>query len=352
MADTIPLFAVASEAATPIETPAQIETATAAPKTVEEALDGASSADLDAILDALDNEPEAKEAETPEPPKAEVETSTAAAPEATAAADPIRERFLKLMEAEPGTDPAELWQRAGGKSRTFTAQPEAAAEETAAATAAAEVAQVDPFAGQRAKITELKTQRTEARKAYEYDKADELSDQISDVQREIILGESQIQRQQEDSQRFDAAHAEAKASVLKDHPAAGDKTSPLYAALARENAYLQVHDPAFFAKPDFPARLIAQVKAQRPDLFSPPPAAAVAQPVSAAAPTPKPTLNGKSPNAVVRQTPVGAVVAGDASTGQMTAPDALSAIEAMSEAELDALIAEMPAAQKRAAPRR
>jgi hypothetical protein len=186
----------------------------------------------------------------------------------------------------------------------------------------------------REQIATLKAKRKEHRAAFEYDEADTVQDEITDLERKLIRAEFEEEKQAERAANFTKLHTEARADVIKQFPDAGKKDSALYAELLRENAFIASTEPEFFENPAFPLELVNRVKTRRPDLFAP---------VTAAPGSPQNRPGQQTP----RQ-PVGVVAPADAGTAApITKSTALQSIDAMNADDLDAIIEQMPEGKRR-----
>lgn len=247
--------------------------------------------------------------------------------------DPARSRFLKLLKAEPGANPIELAQRAG-----YTPPATAAAAPATAAPAAAPVQTIDAVLQPlRDEIAALSAQKRTAREAYEFDKVDEIADQILEKRLALDRKQSELEQEASFQEEYDGGYQGAKAAAIAQYPDTGKRGTPQYEEIMRERAYLEQTEPGFFDDPQYPLELVKRLEVRRPDLFksgaAPAAAPAAAAPVPAATVTPPSSAAAKQP-----ARPVGAIAAGsETTTTPLTKQTAIAEIDNLSPEELVAL---------------
>ena len=202
------------------------------------------------------------------------------------AADADRKRAaLRLFKNEPGITLEEAMRRVGVTPIVATAPT--TENKTPATEPAPAAAPVDPLKPLRDEIAGLKTEAKKARGDFDYDKAFDLQEQITEKQSELTRKESvaAVKAEQEQAQQ-EASRATAEqatwAEVAKEYPDSGKTGTALHTALTQKiNATFQTN-PGFFDDPDWPSILTGVVAKK---LGVKPTAPAAAAPVAPAAPS-------------------------------------------------------------------
>jgi hypothetical protein len=243
--------------------------------------------------------------------------------------DPQRSRYLKLLRQRPEANPIDLAREVGYQL------PASAA---AAAAPAAPTPKEDPLKGLRAEIDALKEQKKTARAAYEFDKVDELQDQILEKTLKLEREQAELDATEHFEAEYQGQYVEARQQAIAKYPDTAKKGTPQAEEVARERAFLEQTEPGFFDDPDYPLALLERLEKRRPDLFK---ATAPASATPPAAPPPPPPVVTPPPNATPKNAarPVGAAVEPGASgAAQPLSKEATAkAIEEMSIEDLEKL---------------
>lgn len=246
--------------------------------------------------------------------------------------DPARSRYLKLLSKEPGANPIDLALRAGYTLPASAAPAPAAAPATAPAQTIDEV-----LKPQTDEIAALQAQKKAHREAYEFDKADEIGEQILDKRLAVERRRSELEQEASFAEEFNVGYGAAKTAAFQQYP---DMTKPgtaQHGAIMRERAFLEETEPGFFDNPAYPLELIKRLEDSRPDLFKKPGAAPAPTPAPAAAPAATVT---PPPNAAPLQParPVGAIVTGsETTTTPLTKQAAIDKIDTLTPEQLTEL---------------
>lgn len=171
--------------------------------------------------------------------------------------------LIQILRDEPGTTLAEAARRAGVKpegQETRTPSKDAPATEPAPAAASS----VDPLKPLRDEIAGLKADAKKARGEFDYDKALDLQEQITEKQSELTRRESvaaikEEERQAQQKQAHTQAVNNTWAEVAEDYPDAGKEGSALHSALVREIENVNRNKPDLFQDSEWPAILTYRV---------------------------------------------------------------------------------------------
>lgn len=252
--------------------------------------------------------------------------------------DPARARFLQLVRREPGANPIDLAVRAGYALPT-TATPAAAPAAAAAAPAETIETTLKPM---RDEIDALQAQKKAAREAYEFDKVDEIADQILEKRLALEKTKADLEQQASYSEEYNSVKSAARAEAWAKYPDTRVPGTPQFEEVQREVAHLENVEAGFFDDPRYPIELLTRLEKRRPDLFKSgaAPAPAAAAPAAAPAPstvTPPPNAAAKLP-----ARPVGQVAAGtEGSLQPLTKQATEQAIEEMTDPEEIAKLADL-----------
>lgn len=240
--------------------------------------------------------------------------------------DPKRSRFLKLLRSEEGINPIEAARRVGYE---LPASEQAVAAAPVAPPASAQTIE-ESLKPQRDEIAALKEQKKAARTAYEFDKVDEIGDQILEKTLALDRKQSELEQQASYAEEYNVGYQSALGQAFEKYPDTGKRGTPQFEALMRERTYLEATEPGFFDNPDYPIVLLTRLEKSRPDLFK---QATAAAPLPA---PPAPAAVTPPPNAapVLPARPVGQVVAGaETATQPLTKQDTVKAIDEMTDPE-------------------
>jgi hypothetical protein len=180
------------------------------------------------------------------------------------AQDPQRAQFYQLLRQHPDANPADLARMAGYAGAAPA--PDPAKNEEPKHDAAREA---DPLQSLRDQVADLSRRKREHREAYEFDKADELGEQLLETRLELERKAREVAENHVAQAHYDAAYHEARNNAAQLHPATVQAGSKQFRLVRMLVAAKEQEAPEFFADPAYPLHLLSELERDFPEAFPP-----------------------------------------------------------------------------------